>query len=72
MTVLLKAFFPHHNPPELAPAAPQGVGAVCACVCLFAAAGVRGSIHVRGGDPWNGAVLWIATFPQGQSDKCIK
>lgn len=47
MTVLLKAFFPLHNPPELAPAAPQGVGAVC--VCLFEAAGERGSIHVRGG-----------------------
>lgn len=39
MTVLLKAFFPPYNPPELAPAAPQGVGAACECVCLFEAAG---------------------------------
>lgn len=43
MTVLLKAFFPLHNPPELAPAAPQGVGAMC--VCLFEAGGKGVSIH---------------------------
>lgn len=50
MTVLLKAFFfLLYNPSERAPAAPQGVSAVCQCVCLFEAAGKRGLIQVKGG-----------------------
>lgn len=45
------------NPPELAPAAPQGVGAVC--VCLFEAAGKRGSIRVKGGGVSKGRVRFF-------------
>lgn len=61
MTVLLKAF-PHllcHNPLELAPAVPQGVGAVCTCVCLFETGGKRVSISVgySVGHPGEGAVV---------------
>lgn len=52
MTVLLKALFfplPLHNPPELAPAAPQGVGAFV-CMCVYSRQQAkRGSVHVRGG-----------------------
>lgn len=47
MTVLLKAFFPPcHNPLELTPAVPQGVGAMCTNVCLLKTGGKRVSINV--------------------------
>lgn len=73
MTVLLKAFFPPplHNPPELAPAAPWGVGAAYLCVCVYVRQEVKGSqstygVERTGGTgPREGAVLWMGAFLRG-------
>lgn len=71
MTVLLKAVFPLHNPPELAPAAPQGVGALC--VFIYLRQEVKGSQSMYDvGYTQGGAVLWVATFRKGQSDTCTQ
>lgn len=48
MTVLLKAPPPLHNPPELAPAAPWGVGAAYLCVCVYVRQEVKGSQSMYG------------------------
>lgn len=76
MTLLLKAFFPPlHNPQELAPAAPQGVGSLCdcvfVCVCIYFRQEARGSQSMYSVQyPWEGAVHWIFIFLQGQHDTC--